>query len=123
MSDYELHKGILRPTELTTEDVVKEYLLNYDGSNKWILNDRKRVLEGKTLDEYSLDEYLYNIEGYVNVNNKIYKIEDKSFEDDTDIFQMLENPDGSLEYLVQFYNGGCGFFKALDIAFAKNINK
>jgi hypothetical protein len=123
MSDYESHKGILRPTELTTQDIVKEYLLNYDGSNKWILNDRKKVLEGETLDEDILEQYLYDIDGYVKVNNKIYEMEDKPFVDDADIFEMSENPDGSLEYLVRFYNGGCGLFEALDTAYDRNINK
>jgi len=119
MSNYETHKGILRPTELVKEDLVKEYLKDYSGTFKWILNDKKRVQDGKPLQEGTINEYFYDdIDDYTEINGKIYKIEDIRFDDD-DLFEIKENPDGSLEYLVRFYNGGCGFEEALDYASKK----
>jgi hypothetical protein len=119
MSDYEAHKGKLKPTELTKEDLVKEYLLSYSGTYKWVLNDKKRVQDNKPLPNSTIDEYFYEIEDYAEINGKIYKIQDKIFDDSDDIFEMQENPDGTLEYMVKFYNGGCGFEEALKIASKK----
>ena len=120
MSNYETHKGILRPTELVKEDLVKEYLKDYSGTSKWILNDKKRVQDNKPLQEGTINEYFYDyIDDYTEINGKIYKIEDICFGDNNDLFEMKENPDGSLEYLVRFYNGGCGFREALGYASKK----
>jgi len=124
MSDYEMHKGSLRPTDLVKDEMVYEYLRNYNGNNKWILNDKKRVLDNKSLDEGAINEYFYDIEEYTEINGKIYKIDENYCDDpDPDIFQMSENPDGSLDYLVRFYNGGCSFGEALDIAYKKIKNR
>jgi len=35
---------------------------------------------------------------------------------------MKQNSDGTLEYLVRYYNGGCGFEKALEYAEEKMKN-
>jgi len=115
MSDYETHKGKLIPTELTKEEVVKDFLDNYSGDWKWVLKLRE---EDKLSDE-DIDEMFYDIEKYSEINGKIYIIENERFRDD-DLFQMKQNPDGSLEYLVRYYNGGCCFEEALEYA-AENM--
>ena len=122
MSDYETHKGILRPTDLTKEDVVREYLTNYSGDNKWILNDKKRILDNKPLSEGFINEHFNDIDDYFGINGKVYRIEDTRFDEEDDLLVMGENPDGSLEYLVRFYNGGCGFGEALEDSYNKLKN-
>lgn len=32
---------------------------------------------------------------------------------------MDKNPDGTLSYIVKFYNGGCGFNEALEAAYER----
>jgi hypothetical protein len=117
MSDYETHKGILRPTDLTKEDVVKEYLLNYNGTNKWILNDKNRVLQNKQLQNGTINEHFNDLDDqYAYIKNKVYTIHNNSFDGDIDLYIMEEKPNGELEYLVRFYNGGLGFGEALEEA-------
>jgi hypothetical protein len=122
MSDYETHKGKLKPTELTKEEVVKEYLMNYDSTNSYTLNNKKELEKTGSLDLDKITEIFPDIEEYAEINGKIYEIQDELFDDSNDIFEMQENPDGTLKYMVKFYNGGCGFEEALGIASNKMNN-
>ena len=37
--------------------------------------------------------------------------------DEDDIFEIKKNEDGSFDYILSYYNGGCSFNEALDYAF------
>jgi len=118
MSDYETHKGKLIPTELTKEEVVKDFLDNYSRDWKWVLDLKSK----EHLTDNDINELFWDIEEYSEINGKIYIIEDEYFRDDDDLFIMKQNSDGTLEYLVRFYNGGCGFEEALEYAAEKMKN-
>ena len=86
---------------------------------------------GITPDEYfetpqeKLEEAMWGhkeLEGkYIFINGELYNwIEDK--ECDRDFYEVIENPDGTIEYFVSFYNGGLGLYEAIEVAF-KNRKK
>ena len=64
-------------------------------------------------------EMLYEemYDNYVIVNDNLYEILEKNNKGyDTDIFNISENKDGSYDYEVMFYDGGCSFSEAIGIA-------
>lgn len=67
----------------------------------------------------SWEEMLYEemYDNYVIVNDNLYEIVEKNDKEyDTDIFNISDNKDGSYDYEVMFYNGGCSFSEAIGIA-------
>ena len=84
----------------------------------------KRILaqHGYTeLESYcdSWNEMLYEemYEKYVIVNGDLYEVIEKNDKKyDTDVFNASDNKDGSYNYEVMFYNGGCSFSEAIEIA-------
>lgn len=100
MSQTELHIGKLRKVELeqnqSLEDFYKEKLKNigitelrkYD--NDW---------EDAFRDEF--------YEKYFVINNVIWEIFDHEEKDDSDdIYELKPNEDGTLSFIMKFYNGG-----------------
>ena len=62
-----------------------------------------------------LCEELY--ERYVIANDTIYEVVEKKHRSiDEDIFEAHANLDGSIEYEVMYYNGGCSFNEAIEYA-------
>lgn len=62
-----------------------------------------------------LCEELY--ERYVIVNDTIYEVVEKKHRSiDENIFEARANLDGSIEYEVMYYNGGCSFNEAIEEA-------
>jgi hypothetical protein len=119
MSDYEAHKGTLKPTNLTKTEVVRNYLLNYNGFSKYTIDNKKRLIKGN-LDKDIINEYFYELnDQYVCINNKVYEVHDENFDYDNDLYLMEEKPDGSLKYFVRFYNGGGNFGETLEEAYRR----
>lgn len=91
-----------------------------------------KIIKLFELDELALNEnekkdlesafYYYDFsDEYAILGDKLYKIVNKNeFYDD--IFQMSINDKDELEYLVSYYNGGCGFSEALENAY-ENMKK
>jgi translation initiation factor 2 beta subunit (eIF-2beta)/eIF-5 len=117
LSDYETHKGTLKPTKYTKESLVKEYFNSYKGTNKYILTDKELIINDELTDDIIDEYFLDTINEYIELNGIVYKISDTELNDD-DIYEMSKKEDGTLEYIVKFYNGGCGFEEALDTAYS-----
>lgn len=69
---------------------------------------------GKYYDSWEkmLFEELY--EKYVIANGEIYKVIEKTYRSiDEDIFEAHDNRDGTINYEVMYYNGGCSFNEAI----------
>ena len=98
------------------------------------------TLPGETLEEYAksemkvrgeteLPEYCSNYvkfltdeewAKYIDINGRLYHIvENKELDADGDICEAKMNSDGTIDYEVRFYNGGCG----LDEAIEEAVNK
>ena len=56
----------------------------------------------------------------VIINGEVYEIERNEYEDGDDIFESSKNKDGSIDFQVKYYNGGCGFQEALSYALKDN---
>ena len=62
-----------------------------------------------------LCEELY--ERYIVTNDNIYKVVEKNNKtDEYDIFNATQNLDGTIDYEVMYYKGGCSFNEAIEYA-------
>lgn len=92
--------------------------------NETLEEQCKRILmqhDYTELDSYcdSWKEMLYEemYERYVIANDNLYEVvEKKDKKYDTDIFNVSDNKDGSYNYEVMFYDSGCSFNEAIEIA-------
>lgn len=56
------------------------------------------------------------------VKGNLYKIVSDIENNDEDIFYANKNEDGSISYVVSYYNGGCGFGEAIETAIEGIVN-
>lgn len=108
MSETVHYTGKLKPIHClqneTFEDLCKRILKEngYTKLSTWF----------STYEEMLSDE-LYG--EYVIVNQKLYQIVKKENKDtEFDIFNAHKNQDGTIDYEVMYYNGGCSFQEALE---------
>lgn len=108
MSDYEFHKGKIKPTGQTVAEFLKDkplpwgdFYVDFDDESTLIVwmyesfHDTHTVLKGYVWEivEQNKDKTLY------------------------DLAEMSENPDGTCDYMLYFYNGGCSRDEAMEEAF------
>lgn len=93
----------------TLEDTCKRILI--DNGIKLEVNESYESYQEQIFDS------LY--EKYVVVNNEVYKVVEKKDFDDSDIFDIHDNGDGTYSYDVMYYNGGCCFEEAIEEAFGQ----
>lgn len=111
MSQQETHIGKLIKIDKCKETSVEEWCKEYCIENK---NYKEDYYD--TYEEYFRDEYY---DEFVIVDDNIYKIiENKRY---TDIFKANKNELGQIEYVLNYYNGGCGFSEAIEYAI-RNMN-
>ena len=114
MSDYETHNGTLTEVQKTKEELVQEFLDNYKGSSSWLTEAKNAPLNAENINEIFQSE----LEDYIELNSKMYRVQDITLDSDEG-YIMNKNTDGTLSYLVTYYNGGCGFNEALEYAYEK----
>jgi hypothetical protein len=109
MSDYEQHIGKLKEIEIeeSLETTCKE------------------IMENKELPSYcsSYKEFLFDekYDDYIVADDKLYKVvESQDIESYDDIMYAEENNDGTISFVVRYYNGGSGFGDAIGEAL-KNL--
>jgi hypothetical protein len=102
MSDYEYIKGILKPTNKT----VDEYI-----------GDIKLPSYCDTKEEYFNDEFYRKA---CAINGLVYEIESNKLDPSDAVYIASSNEDGSINFEVRYYNGGCSFSEALEEAL-KNV--
>jgi hypothetical protein len=80
--------------------------------------------DGKLEDYYEdfVEKAREQLEGYVICNDELYEIVDYNDLSADDVFEASKNEDGTIDFLVQYYNGGCGFSEALEYAL-KNMKE
>lgn len=99
MSYTELHVGTLVPITINSEEFAEYYINNI---TKIGLGNCDTYLE-RLLDEY--------YDKFVMLNNRLYNIFDNNITDNYSYHES--NKDGSISYVIQFYNGGASFIEAL----------
>lgn len=106
MSETVHYKGILTrvlPNEgETLQDIAKRILVQHN------------IEFDDCYDNYldCLQDNFY--QGYVVIDDKIYEVEKKDIDPDHNIFKGSLKSDGTIEFEVKYYNGGCGFGEAID---------
>ena len=97
-------------------------------SNETLEDQCKRLLEADEVSKYyssyreMFEDILYDT--YIINNDVIYEVlSKKRHEYDENIFIMKDNKDGTYDYEVMYYNGGCGFNEAVEEAFDNLINE
>jgi hypothetical protein len=101
MSETEHIKGKLIPTGKTVIEFI---------------GDVKFKTWHSDADDYFMDEYH---EKAVEINGEVYIVESINIEPYEDIFNSNKNDDGTIDFEVKYYNGGCGFNEAIEEALGK----
>ena len=104
MSRVELHIGTIK--KIDTQGLTIE---------EWCQKECEKfgVKQGIFECYYNLLMSLTNRRKYIVLNDKIYRIDDKEYEDD-DIYEMYPNGNGSYSYVMRFYNGGTCLSECLE---------
>jgi len=102
MSDYEHHRGTLYPVR---EDLTPTEFAEF------LFDDLPKNYTTKL-------ELLLEAEEYYCTKDQVYQVRDTKHTD-SDWYTAKLCDDGVIEYDVVFYNGGCGFFEALDDAISE----
>lgn len=104
MSDMEFHKGKLIPVKTlqgeTLESVCRRMYLK---ENITTLYDD--MIEGLLSETWNK---------YVILENKLFKIEDVEYDINDGIYEHTLNSDGSINYMMYFYNGGACLSEMLE---------
>ena len=105
--------GKLRKVDTNNiEAFAKEKLLELKGTE-----DLPRYY--KNYAEWLRDE----TQDYIEKDGVLYEVIQKQGVDaDDDIFEATQNPDGTIDFVVKYYNGGCGFYDAIGEAL-DSLNK
>lgn len=110
MSRTEVHKGVATPTGKTAVEFLRDktYLV-YDNYLQNIEDEPEDVIYNGLKCGY---------EKYVLINGMVWELDNTEL-DEYDISFAEKNPDGSFNYFVSFYNGGCGLNEAIECAMEK----
>lgn len=103
MSEQETRRGKIRKVE-NIEGEIK-----YDKKILQLLEDVKYGLEDGYTPEEALVEYQYDRltkEYWMMLNNVLYEVLEDVQLDDGYFCEMVENPDGTINYFASYYNGG-----------------
>lgn len=108
MSETVYYTGKLTPVKTKTGETLED-------TAKRIIDENNYKIESyyKTAHECFDDVYYRE---YITVNNKIYSVQNEDVDDNDDIFKATINEDGSINYVVKYYNGGCSFNEAIEEA-------
>lgn len=106
MSEEEYWAGKLIPVEMlsSTEDTCKKICKEHG----WVLDayydSWREVLEEEGYKDYCI------------VDSKIFKVEADKEDPCGDIYKAKFNEDGTYDFVLKFYNGGCSFTEAIEEA-------
>lgn len=106
MSETVHYRGTLTEVEKLENEILEKQCMR-------LLNNVELPSCYDSYQEMLEDEY-YN--HYVVHDDILYSINKKSIDLDQDIFNSHKNEDGSINFEVRYYNGGCGFDEAIEEA-------
>lgn len=78
----------------------------------------KLIPTGKTLKEFDpdADDIYDRYREAVEIDGEVYLVNMKNVDAHSNIFEASKNSDGSINFTIKYYNGGCGFNEAIDYA-------
>lgn len=117
MSDYETRKGRCKEVMKHDNESYSEFCI------RLIKTYSSKKDDISNFDEEDLRWYLYEENIAVLKKDRAYVIVyEDNIDDYEDIFHASKNEDGTIDFLLRYYNGGSSFDEALIIAINK-INK
>lgn len=111
MSEVDYYKGKLIPVSVLIGESLEETCKRIIGNVE--LEDYYDTYQEKLISDY--DYY----EKYVIYNGILYSVEKKSLDPEESVFIASRNDDGTINFEVRYYNGGCSFDEAVGYALAK----
>jgi len=120
MSENVRYKGSLKEIKPNHNESLKE-LMKRVVISLGEYPERIKTLEN--FEDYLLWEKYY--EKYFVINNKLYKVINNTecFDSDEEKLIAIVKADGSIDFDVQYYNGGCGLSEAIEEATNEYIKK
>lgn len=106
MSQQETHIGKLKLVQKLEDETLEEQC-------KRLCNNAELESYHEDYLDYIRDEYYRK---YIVYNDDIYEIIEDDESNGHDIFNAYNNSDGSIGYILSYYNGGCGFSDAIGYA-------
>jgi hypothetical protein len=106
MSEIVHYRGTLEEVEKLENESLEEQC-------KRILDDTKSLSYHESYQEVLLDEFYKK---YIIYDNTLYLVNKEEIEPSEDIFYSKGNEDGTINFEVRYYNGGCGFNEAMERA-------
>lgn len=84
----------------------------------------KNKINGELLEYYDsyLEQLLNDCDKYIEINGILYEVMESTYCEDEDIFEASKNEEGTISFLVSYYNGGCSFSEAIEIALKEMNN-
>lgn len=103
MSQQEMHIGTLTEVKLDVNQTMNDLMMK-------IMDDQNITYDQK----YSVESYFSDgsIDGYYFYKDTMYKVADNEYNDD-DICLATKNENGTISFVLSFYNGGTDFNEML----------
>jgi len=111
MSRTETITGKIKPFPMIDGETKDQYIIRFADSIG------RKIGFDTTPDPYEFGE-LFNDEALM-IGDTIYSIINKTEHDEGDICHASKNEDGTIDFVLQFYNGGTYFEEMLDDALKK----
>lgn len=111
MSETECNTGKLVPVKLINGESNEGFAFRYCQENGIVKDDYNKTYIDQLFDEDYRGWYLHE--------GTLYRCENDRDTDSGDIFQAIKNSDGTINYVLQYYNGGCSFGEAMSYAMKK----
>ena len=108
MSQTEVHVGKLLKIDTTSYQTVESWCKEYCIRNGIQMRSYYESYEECFSNECSKE--------FIICNNNVYKIIKNMECDGDDIYHASVNEDGTIDYVLSYYNGGCGFNEAIECA-------
>lgn len=105
MSETETNTGKLKPAVLIAGETNEDFAKRFLGGKKEDYNETY-------LEQLLEDGYME----WVMHNGVLYSVKNERDADDGDIFNATLNPDGTISFVLRYYNGGCSFNDAIEEA-------
>lgn len=111
MSRTEHHKGRLTEVPLVNDSIKETCLAIIEKAGKL-----SYLAEMYTAEELIRDEFY---DEYMVLNGKLYSIDSKEYDENTDIAEAKLHDDGTIDFEVRFYNGGSSMGEMIERAVEK----
>ena len=110
MSETVYYKGTLTPVEKLEGETLEQQC-------KRLLDNRELPSWCDSYQEILRDEFYQK---YVVYNGILYDVDKENIDPESSVFKASVNDNGTINFEVRYYNGGCSFDEAIETALEEN---